>query len=71
MEKDYIQLPPMPSDTPTELVGIVWIYARMEEPEKIQILDFIQENIKHGTNGRERKINGTDGEIKIEAKPVC
>lgn len=46
METDYIQLPPMPSDTPTELVAVVWIYARMEEPEKEQILDFIGENVK-------------------------
>ena len=40
METDYIQLPPMPSDTPTELVAIVWIYVKMEAPEKVQILDF-------------------------------
>ncbi len=38
METEYIQLPPMPSDTLTELVAIVWIYARMKEPEKVQIL---------------------------------
>ena len=56
METDYIQLPPMPSDTPTELVAIVWIYAKMEEPEKVQILDFIRENVKPGTN-RARKKN--------------
>ena len=56
MEKDYIQLPPMPSDTPTELVAIVWIYAGMDEPEKVQILDFIRENVKPGTN-RARKKN--------------
>ena len=56
MEKDYIQLPPMPSDTPTELVAIVWIYVKMDEPEKVQILDFIRENVKPGTN-RARKKN--------------
>ena len=55
METDYIQLPPMPSDTPTELVAIVWIYAKMEEPEKVQILDFIRENVKPGTNEGEKE----------------
>lgn len=56
METDYIQLPPMPSDTPPELVAIVWIYAKMDEPEKEQILDFIRENVKLGQT-RARKKN--------------
>ena len=55
METDYIQLPPMPSDTPTELVAVVWIYARMEKPEKEQFLDFMRENIKSGTSDGEKE----------------
>lgn len=31
MKTDFIQLPPMPFDMPTEFVAIVWIYARMEK----------------------------------------
>ncbi len=45
----------MPSDTPPELMAIVWIYAKMDEPEKEQILDFIRENVKHGTNEGEKE----------------
>ena len=55
METDYIQLPPMPSDTPTELVAVVWIYAKMEKPEKEQFLDFMRENIKPGTSDDEKE----------------
>ncbi len=55
MEKDYIQLPPMPSDAPTELVAIVWIYSRMEKPEKEQFLDFMREILKHGASDSEKE----------------
>ncbi len=34
MEPNYIQLPPLPSDMPIELIEIVWAYARMEKSEK-------------------------------------
>ena len=70
MEKDYIQLPPMPSDTPTELVAIVWIYVKMEEPEKVQILDFIRENVKPGTNeGEKEKLMELMEKSKLNPSP--
>ena len=70
METDYIQLPPMPSDTPTELVAIVWIYAKMEEPEKVQILDFIRENVKPGTNeGEKEKLMELMEKSKLNPSP--
>lgn len=55
MGTDYIQLPPMPSNMPTELVAIVWVYARMEKPEKERLLNFIRENIKPGTSDGEKE----------------
>ena len=39
MEPNYIQLPPLPSDMPTELIEIVWGYAKMEKPEKEKFLN--------------------------------
>ena len=70
MEKDYIQLPPMPSDTPTELVAIVWIYVKMEEPEKVQILDFIRENVKPGTTeGEKEKLMELMEKSKLNPSP--
>ena len=70
METDYIQLPPMPSDTPPELVAIVWIYAKMDEPEKEQILDFIRENVKLGTNkGEKEKLMELMEKSKLKPSP--
>lgn len=56
MRSDYIQLPPMPSDMPPELIKFVWEFARMEEPDQKKILDFIQKNIKPdgGDSGEEK-----------------
>ena len=70
METDYIQLPPMPSDTPTELVAVVWIYARMEKPEKEQFLDFMRENIKSGTSdGEKAKLMELMEKSKLKPSP--
>ena len=70
METDYIQLPPMPSDTPTELVAVVWIYARMEKPEKEQFLDFMRENIKSGTSdGEKEKLMELIEKSKLKPSP--
>lgn len=42
----------------------------MEEPEKIQILDFIQENIKHGTNeGEKEKLMELMEKSKLKPSP--
>lgn len=46
MKSNYIQLPPMPSDMPTELIKIVWGYAKMEKQKREKFLDFMQKNAK-------------------------
>lgn len=72
MEPNYIQLPPLPSDMPIELIEIVWAYARMEESEKENFLEFLRKNAKSDIGGwRERKIIGNDGGIKTKAKSIC
>ena len=55
MEPNYIQLPPMPSDMPSELIEIVWGFARMEEPERKKFLDVMQEEIKAGVDNGEKE----------------
>lgn len=55
MEPNYIQLPPLPSDMPTELIEIVWGFARMEESERKKFLDFIRENVKPGVDNVEKE----------------
>jgi len=70
MEADYIQLPPMPSDTPTELVAVIWIYARMENPEKEQFLEFVRENIKSGaSDGEKEKLMELMEKSKLNPSP--
>ena len=54
MEPNYIQLPPMPSDMPPELIEVVWGFARMEEPERKKLLAFMQEEMKAGTDKSEK-----------------
>lgn len=57
MKPDYIQLPPIPSDMPAELIEIVWGVARMEEPERKKFLDFMQEEMKADVdNGEKEKL---------------
>ena len=55
MEPNYIQLPPMPSDMPSELIEIVWGFARMEEPERKKFLDIMQEEMKAGVDNGEKE----------------
>lgn len=55
MESNYIQLPPMPSDMPTELIEVVWGFARMEKPERKKFLDFIREEMKFGADYEEKE----------------
>ena len=70
METDFIQLPPMPFDMPTEFVAIVWIYARMEKTEKEQYLDFIQNNIKSNTNeSKGKNLIELMGKSKLKPSP--
>lgn len=70
METDYIQLPPMPSDMPTELVAVVWIYARMEKLEREQILNFMWEELKSGTSdGEKEKLMELMANSKLKPSP--
>lgn len=55
MKPNYIQLPPMPSDLPTELIEIVWGFARMEKPERKKFLDVIREEMKSGADNEEKE----------------
>lgn len=55
MEPNYIQLPPLPSDMPTDLIEIIWGFARMEEPERKKFLDFMRENMKPGVDNGKRE----------------
>ena len=45
MTENYIQLPPLPCDTPTEIIEIVWTYSRMEKSDKEKVLTFMRENM--------------------------
>lgn len=55
MEPNYIQLPPLPSDMPTELIEIVWAYAKMDKSEKENFLEFLQENAKSDIGDDEKE----------------
>lgn len=46
MKQKYIQLPPLPLDMPTEIIEMIWLYARLSKEEQKMIRDFIQENLK-------------------------
>lgn len=55
MKPNYIQLPPMPSDMPIELIEIVWGFARMEEPEQKKFLNYMREEMKPEVDNREKE----------------
>ena len=70
MEPNYIQLPPLPSDMPTDLIEIIWGFARMEEPERKKFLDFMRENMKPGVdNGKREELIRMMEESGGEASP--
>ena len=70
MEPNYIQLPPMPSDMPPELIEVVWGFARMEEPERKKFLDFMRENMKPGVdNGKREELLRMMEKSRGEASP--
>lgn len=45
MKTKYIQLPPLPEDLPTELIGIIWLYAKMPKDKRKMFLEFMNENV--------------------------
>lgn len=70
MEPNYIQLPPLPSDMPIELIEIVWAYARMEESEKENFLEFLRKNAKSDIGDVEKeKLLEMMGESKSKPSP--
>lgn len=46
MKLKYIQLPPLPSDLPAEVIEMIWLYTRLLEEEQKMIRDFIRENLQ-------------------------
>lgn len=70
MEPNYIQLPPLPSDMPIELIESVWAYARMEESEKDNFLEFLRKNAKSDIGDVEKeKLLEMMGESKSKPSP--
>lgn len=46
MDSRYIQLPPLPSDMPTECIEMIWLYTRLSKQEQEMIREFVKENLK-------------------------
>ena len=45
MKTKYIQLPPLPEDLPTELIEIIWLYAKMPKDKRKMFMEFMNENV--------------------------
>ena len=56
MKPEYIQLPPLPSDLPAEVIEMIWLYTRLSVEEQEMIRKFIRENLKK----RNRNVKETD-----------
>lgn len=56
MKPEYIQLPPLPSDLPAEVIEMIWLYTRLSVEEQEMIRVFIRENLKKGN----RNVEETD-----------
>ena len=70
MEPKYIQLPPMPSDMPIELLEIIWGFARMEETEKEKFLEFMRDVLKRNSeDGRSERLIRMMKESASESSP--
>lgn len=42
MEKEYIQLPPLPEDTPWDVLNVLWEFAKLSEEERIDALNYLE-----------------------------
>lgn len=42
MEKEYIQLPPLPADTPWDVLNLLWEFAKLDEEERIDALNYLE-----------------------------
>jgi hypothetical protein len=53
MKPEYIQLPPLPTDLPAEVIEMIWLYTRLSVKEQEMIREFIRENLKKGNRNLE------------------
>ena len=56
MKPEYIQLPPLPTDLPAEVIEMIWLYTRLSGEEQEMIRELIRENLKKGN----RNVEETD-----------
>lgn len=68
MKTKYVQLPPLPEDLPTELIGIIWLYAKMPKDKRKMFLEFMNENVygipeNLGKTELSKLLNRTDKEL--------
>ena len=68
MKTKYIQLPPLPEDLPTELIEMIWLYAKTPKDKRKMFLDFMNENVygipeNIGKTKLSQLLNSTDKEL--------
>jgi len=49
MQKEYIQLPPLPADTDVKVVEMAWLFARLERNEQEMVHDLLK-NMASGSD---------------------
>lgn len=69
MKEKYIQLPPLSVDLPSELVGLIWIYAKMPKDRRSMLLEFMNINVYGGADDISKTelskiINETNGDLE-------
>lgn len=42
MKKEYIQLPPLPADTPWDVLNVLWEFAKLDDEERIDALNYLE-----------------------------
>lgn len=42
MENEYIQLPPLPEDTPWDVLNVLWEFAKLSEEDRIDALNYLE-----------------------------
>lgn len=40
--EEYIQLPPLPEDTPWDVLNVLWEFAKLSEEERIDVLNYLE-----------------------------
>ena len=40
--EEYIQLPPLPEDTPWDVLNVLWEFAKLSEEERIDALNYLE-----------------------------